>query len=336
MDTDRKVTDGAEDRFDRRPMLSNALRNTGIFVLYQDRDLKVVWAENWSVAWSITSPMGLTDGDLLPDREAARLVDIKRRCLVGSGPDRLELRVPGEAGRPRWFDLWIDADRAADGSVVGVVTTAVEITEQKYREQTMRALLLEVSHRSKNLLAIIQSVALQTGRHSISVDAFLRRFRGRLQSLADTQDLVTSSNWRGAELRDLVLGQVARYVTDPKRAVRLQGESPYLNPNAALHIGMALHELVVNSVSYGALTSPTGQVTLTVTPEAGPPPQPLLLTWDETIPPDSSPTEGKFGSVALQRVVPAALNGSAALEIERNSLRYWLRIPAGSFEAVTA
>ena len=46
------------------------------------------------------------------------------------------------------------------------ITTAVEMTEQKRREQTLRALLREVSHRSKNLLAIIQSIATQTGRYS--------------------------------------------------------------------------------------------------------------------------------------------------------------------------
>ena len=54
----------------------------------------------------------------------------------------------------------------ADGAVQGVITTAVEMTEQKRREQTLRTLLREVSHRSKNLLAIIQSIATQTGRYS--------------------------------------------------------------------------------------------------------------------------------------------------------------------------
>ena len=93
----------------------------------------------------------------------------------------------------------------------GIVTTAVETTEQKRREQTLRVLLREVSHRSRNLLAIIQSIATQTGRYSSTIDGFLSGFRGRLQSLASSQDLVTSSNWRGADLGDLLLGQVSRY-----------------------------------------------------------------------------------------------------------------------------
>ena len=68
------------------------------------------------------------------------------------------------------------------------------------------------------LLAIIQSIATQTGRYSSDVDGFLTRFRGRLQSLASSQDLVTSSNWRGADLGDLVLGQVARYSATPRHS----------------------------------------------------------------------------------------------------------------------
>ena len=168
----------------------------------------------------------------------------------------------------RWFQVWVDADRGDCGDVHGVVTTMVETTEQKRREQTLRTLLREVSHRSKNLLAIIQSIATQTGRYSGHIDDFLTRFRGRLQSLASSQDLVTSSNWRGAALRELVIGQVGRYGADPAHSLRFQGANPYLNPNAALHIGLAMHELAVNSVSYGALSRPDGfvEVTADLTP----------------------------------------------------------------------
>ena len=212
----------------------------------------------------------------------------------------------------------------------GVITTAIDVTDRKRREQTLRALLREVSHRSKNLLAIIQSIATQTGRYSGTIDGFLARFRGRLQSLASSQDLVTSSNWRGADLRELVLGQVGRYVTDPARHLHIEGVNPYLNPNAALHIGLALHELAVNSVSYGALSKANGFVTINAERgDAGS----FTLGWREAIAPHSAAAgERRFGSVALERVVPAALNGSARLAIGERELEYSLSIPAGSFE----
>ena len=228
----------------------------------------------------------------------------------------------------------MDSDRSAAGRILGIVMTAVDITEQKRREQALRALLREVAHRSKNLLAIIQSIATQTGRYSETVDDFLSRFRGRLQSLASTQDLVTSSDWRGAALQDLVLEQVARYTADPQVGIHLEGEKPYLNPNASLHIGLALHELAVNSVSYGALARPDGYVTVAARKVEAPAGATLLLIWTEAISiADQAIGRKRFGSVALERVVPAALNGSSTLELTSDRLTYSLLVPKESFQA---
>ena len=308
--------------------LLHALHNAGISVLYQDREMKTVWARNMRAPWSSDTADG---SDTLPAAHAERL-DAARRGVVESGEaSRLELSIPASDGM-RWFQVWIDADHDESGKVQGVVTTMVETTEQKRREQTLRTLLREVSHRSKNLLAIIQSIATQTGRYSETLSDFLTSFRGRLQSLASSQDLVTSSNWRGAALHELILGQVGRYSADPRRSLRFEGENPYLNPNAALHIGLAMHELAVNSVSYGALSQPDGHVKVSARIAAdNEAPPGLLLVWTERI--GAGPrNEKRFGSVALERVVPTSLNGSATLTMKNGRLEYSLAIPHGNFE----
>ncbi|KUM25364.1 histidine kinase [Mesorhizobium loti] len=308
--------------------LLHALHNAGISVLYQDRDMKTVWARNMRAPWAAETADGK---DLLSPAQAERIGAAKRRAVETGNADRLELGIPGSDG-VRWFQIWVDADRSDSGEVQGVVTTMVETTEQKRREQTLKTLLREVSHRSKNLLAIIQSIATQTGRYSETLGDFLTRFRGRIQSLASSQDLVTSSNWRGAALRELVFGQVGRYSADTGRSVRFDGEDPYLNPNAALHIGLAMHELAVNSVSYGALSQPDGQVKVSARIATGSETSPgLLLVWTEKIG-GGRRNEKRFGSVALERVVPTSLNGSASLEIDKGRLEYRLTIPRGNFE----
>jgi two-component sensor histidine kinase len=323
---------------DDSPGLLRALRNTAVSVFYQDRALRVVWAQNVPAAWAAGDIVGATDKDFLPPGVAERVTAAKHAVMAAAHSDRLEISIPNVEGA-RWFDMWIDADHGADGQVRGIVTTAVETTEQKRREQTLRALLREVSHRSRNLLAIIQSIATQTGRYSVTIEGFLNRFRGRLQSLASSQDLVTSSNWRGADLAELVIGQVARYTPEPSSAIRFEGERPWLNPNAALHVGLALHELAVNSVSYGALSRPDGFVTVAANLSPGPPGKTSLsLTWNETIgtlhdaAPDAATRERRFGSVALERVVPASLNGTASLDIAGGKLEYRLVIPFQNFE----
>lgn len=318
--------------------LLHALHHAGVSVFYQDEELRMVWARNVPGGWPAASRPGVTDPEFLPQPVAGRITAAKRRVLAALSPECMEISVP-DADGARWFDMWIDADRNEEGTARGIITTVVEITDQKRREQTLRTLLREVSHRSKNLLAIIQSIAAQTGRHSAGIDAFLTRFRGRLQSLASSQDLVTSSNWRGADLHELVVGQVARYTAPTQGSVNFQGEKFWLNPNAALHIGLALHELVVNSVSYGALSRPDGAVTVSANLIAGPPGETALsLTWREGLGPadgrmpDRQAREKRFGSAALERIVPASLNGVAKLNIAADSVEYNLVVPLGSFE----
>ena len=318
--------------FDRG--LVKALRNTSISVLYLDRSLHCVWAESQPDGWIGKALCGSEDGLTLLARDDAARLRCARDCALYSGENsHLEIRFPAPAG-VRWFEIWIDPD--LDGTeVLGVITTAVETTERRRREDALRMLLREVSHRSKNLLAIIQSIANQTGRYSGTIADFLQRFRGRLQSLAASQDLVTSSNWRGADLHELVAGQVIRFCPDPVRNLRLEGGNPYLNPNAALHVGLALHELAVNAVSHGALSRPDGLVTIAAWPltdhVAG---ETMELTWRETLAPGQAPRagNGRFGSLALKRVVPASLNGTASLTIGSDELVYRLVIPPENYE----
>ena len=314
--------------------LSAALRNANIAVMFQNASLVFVWAENAPRHWGGGAPLGKTDTDLLPPEAASEMTTAKTAILAGGQSSKLEIEVPGSDGA-RWYDIWLDPHSGDDGAIDGVITTAIEITEQKLREQTLRTLLREVSHRSKNLLAIIQSIAAQTGRYSGTIGEFLTRFRGRLQSLSSSQDLVTSSNWRGADLNHLVAGQVARYCAEPARNIRLTGDNPYLNPNAALHVGLALHELAVNSVSYGALSSPDGFVSIDVRSAPGnAAPGAMELLWSEAMPPGGAKLDRKrFGTVALERVVPASLNSTASLGAENGMLSYRLLLPAESFHA---
>ena len=309
--------------------MTHALRNAGVAVLYRDRDLRPVWGRNLRAGDALGEGRNAT-----PPAQAERIEAACRDVIATGIPARFEISMPGEDG-VRWFEIWVDADIDEDGRVQGVVTTKVETTEHKRREQTLRTLLREVSHRSKNLLAIIQSIASQTGRYSEDIADFLTRFRGRLQSLASSQDLVTSSNWRGAQLRELIAGQVDRYGSDPMDSLRFAGANPFLSPNAALHIGLAIHELTVNSVSYGALSKPNGFVEVSAMLGGTDERPSFSLVWREKIPPrEPRGNLKRFGSIALERVVPASLNGTATLQIEGERLEYSLVVPEGNFETV--
>ena len=311
--------------------LLGALRNSGVAVFYQDHDLHYLWAENPPLGWFDTAVGGQSDREVFPEEQALIVVAAKRLALEQRRQTKAEIELSGERGL-LWFELWFDPDLNANGGVAGLITTAREVTEQKRREQTLRALLREVSHRSKNLLAIIQSIAAQTGRYSDTIGEFLTRFRGRLQSLSSSQDLVTSSNWRGADLAQLVLGQVGRYCADPNRNIRLSGDNPYLNPNAALHVGLALHELAVNSVSFGALASTDGKVDIAARRVGGPEDGDMVLEWTEKTPVAPRLDSQRFGRIALEKVVPVSLGSTASLQVEDGRIVYRLTLPKESFQ----
>ena len=201
--------------------LLHALHNAGISVLYQDREMKTVWARNMR-APRVSTPRTATASCRL--RRSTASARQSATSSASGNPQRLEISVP--LGGFRWFQVWVDADHGDGGTVQRCRHHHGRNNRQRRREQTLTTLLREVSHRSKNLLAIIQSIATQTGRYSDGIADFLTRFRGRLQSLASSQDLVTSSNWRGAALRELVSGQVGRNGVDPSHRLRFRGANP--------------------------------------------------------------------------------------------------------------
>ena len=81
----------------------------------------------------------------------------------------------------------------------------------------------EISHRSKNLLMVIQSIARRTARTAGSMEEFERRFERRLQGLAASHDVLVSKNWQGAPLADLVRQQLAAFAEIRVRALKLPG-----------------------------------------------------------------------------------------------------------------
>lgn len=210
------------------------------------------------------------------------------------------------------------------------ILSVVNRSEERQREKVLRTLLLEVSHRSKNLLAVVQGIATQTARFSGSLEGFLQKFRGRLYALSQSQDLVTDSSWRGATFRDLIDKQLSRYVTENPGVVTVSGDNLLLSPNAAMHVGLALHELIVNAVSHGDLLR--GDRAIRVNCErVGDAKEDIRISWTESAPRnvDESPNEhdGRFGSTVLDRVVPASVNGKAIHRIDTNGVYYELTFP---------
>jgi len=138
--------------------------------------------------------------------------------------------------------------------------TARDITDRKRWEDHIQLLMREVTHRSKNLLAVIQAMARQTKAGSKTVADFEVRFSGRLQALAASHDLLVQRDWHGVPISDLVKSQLGHYLDQHASQIEIAGQKMIVTPEAAQNIGLAVHELSTNAAKYGALSVPSGRV----------------------------------------------------------------------------
>lgn len=205
-------------------------------------------------------------------------------------------------------------------------------TEELRREKVLKSLLLEVSHRSKNMLAIVQGLASQTARYSSSMNEFLTKFRGRIQALSKSQDLITDTDWRGVHFYDLVATQTERFTRNSPLTIEATGENAFLAPNAAINVGLAFHELASNAVAHHDLDNGPGKIIVNCRKIVQDDTTKLEITWSEefseTRALDTTSRESRFGSVILEKVVPTSIDGTAEHSVDQNA-RYVLTFPAG-------
>lgn len=306
-----------------------ALVDLGASIIIQNAGRDYLFVTNLPGAWHISSDTPPNDSSLFGDEIAEKLSTIKDAIKKPGDKSHIEIAV----GSEDVFEFRVQAVSISRGEM-HLVTTIIDRSEERHRERLLRALLREVSHRSKNLLAIIQSIALQTARYSGTLDGFLHKFRGRLYSLSQSQDLITDSSWRGAYFRELVEQQTQKYLPENAHLVVIKGDDVLLTPNASLHIGLALHELIVNAVSHGSLLTSRRAIEVTCNRVLVDGHDNLEVLWSEKLDPSTDESlvneetlKGHFGSTVLERVVPASVNGKAQYAISDQEISYRLTFP---------
>ncbi|AXV17382.1 sensor histidine kinase [Neorhizobium sp. SOG26] len=311
-----------------REFFMPALVDLGASIIIQNADRDYLFVTNLPEIWAVEHKSTPSDLSLFGEEVAARLAALKADIREAGNKGHIEIIV----GTEQVYEFRVQAVEFAKGGV-HLVTTIIDRSEERHRERLLRALLREVSHRSKNLLAIIQSIALQTARYSGSLELFLHKFRGRLYSLSQSQDLITDSSWRGAYFFELVQQQTEKYLPENKHLVRVHGDNLLLTPNASLHLGLALHELIVNAVSHGSLLRSGRVINVTCTRTQINDHDMLEMVWDEVLDEGSEPDQhdealkAHFGSTVLERVVPASVNGKATYVISKERISYRLTFP---------
>lgn len=212
----------------------------------------------------------------------------------------------------------------SSGDIVCWFGTATDITERRAAERQIELLLMEVNHRSRNLLTVVQSLAERTAEHS---EDFLPRLRERIAGLAANQDVLVKRNWRQVPLSELVDAQLA-FLEDRLTQVERDGPDVIIQPGAAESLSMALHEMATNAEKYGALSVPEGRVTIRWRIEPGQGEPRFVLTWQESGgPPVAPPTQRGFGSRVIEDVPARKLRADVECSYDPAGFRFSLTCP---------
>ncbi|MFG0329726.1 MAG: PAS domain S-box protein [Phycisphaerales bacterium] len=252
------------------------------------------------------------------------------RLISGELPHySMRKRYVRKSGDPVWVNLTVSLVRKDNGDPDYYIAIVEDIEAQKRAEETRELLLAELSHRVKNTLATVQSIASKTMRQSDSMKTFRGAFEGRLSSLALAHTLLTRSNWEGAELRELVAQALRPYA--PEGSVyELDGDPIVLPPRIAMTLSMVFHELTTNAAKYGALSTSEGRVHVRwrlEENEAGDGHQ-LRILWRETNGPEvREPERNGFGSHLIRRGLAYDLEATSDIRYEPEGVECEMVIP---------
>ena len=270
------------------------------------------------------------DDVLVHEDEAARAE--QRQKLATGEASVFETRQKAKEGGPVDVSVNSAPMRGSDGAVIGASLIMRDIAPQRRREDHIRFLMRELTHRSKNLLAVIQAMARQSLSKEIAPEEFVKRFSNRLSGLAGSHDLLSSLDWKGASLIELIRSQLRHYEDLFETRIVLDGPDIIIRPEAAQNIGIALHELSTNAAKYGALSNHSGHVTVTWhfdDADAGP--RRLKMVWrEERGPTVAEPTRKGFGHIVMDRIAGQALNGKSGTAFAPEGVIWTLDVPAAS------
>ena len=198
---------------------------------------------------------------LIPPDRLAEETSIIERLRRGEKIKSFETVRQRKDGSLIDISLTVSPVKDADGKVIGASKVARDITERKRSQQQKDLLLFEMKHRIKNTLATVQAIANQTLRTSSAEER--SAFVGRLHSLGNAYDLLTTESWDRAALPDVIGAALQPFQETHRERFLIEGPGDvYLNSEKSLAVSMMLHELATNAVKYGALSNSSGRISV--------------------------------------------------------------------------
>ena len=261
---------------------------------------------------------------VLPEDLTGKLAVERKAFCERRGDYSVEYRIDRD-GEVRWIELRGFISYDSDRSPQRIIGVNIDITERKRAEVHQRILVAELDHRVKNVLATVSAVAGQTLETSKSMPHFVAALDGRIRSMATAHELLSTRQWQGMPLAELVRREFAAYASGNN--TRIDGPEVMLSAEAGQGMAMVIHELVTNAAKYGALSTQSGRVSVRWYRKLNGSAQ-LILIWQETDGPRvEAPNKSGYGTRVVRDLIPYEFGGTVDLSFGPEGVQCRLEIP---------
>lgn len=264
------------------------------------------------------APMGSTDGEgwngmFHPD-DQERAWARWRRSLDSGEPYEIEYRLRRRDGIYRWTLGRALPVLDAEGKIVRWVGTCTDIDDQKRFAESNEILSRELSHRIKNIFAVLNGLIGLSARQFSEAKAFAGELQARVAALGRAHNFVRPHGEDSAPhvapptLRALLLELLSPYPALDEGRLTIEVDDIAVDDRSATPIGLVFHELATNASKYGGLSAADGRVHLSsaVAEEM------VRLTWEERGGPTLAgpPERQGFGSRLTELSIVQQLGGT--------------------------
>ena len=253
--------------------------------------------------------MPLTNGmDTVHPDDRQLVKDVIERAMAVPGPFELRHRILRADGTEGWVDSRGASFAGPDGRPERVTGVVADISPMVAEEERRESINHELSHRVKNLFATVQAVVGQSLREAKTIEEARAGVIARIQTLTAAHDMLVTSGWVGADVRDVATRALAPFGLS---RFDMSGPEMHLDTKVALAFSLAFHELATNAVKHGSLTVSDGRVNLEWTRTG----EGFEFAWRETGGPRvATPTGKGFGTRLLTRILATEIRGTVELD----------------------